>query len=408
MSMLWADEVLPADANYDEAKVGQFTLPDPLVGSDGQPVTTAEQWRTKRRPELLNLFRTQMYGQSPAAPPKGEIAFDVQESAALDGRAVRKDLTITMGTGEQQATIKAVIYLPAAAQGPVPLFVGLHLFPTKDPYPVACKPLVKPDDASSAEGWDDPLLADLPGDKVIEAILARGYGIASLNAADIAPDDAKTWREGIVGWAEKTGAMAPGDESWGAIGAWAWALGRVLDYCQTDPAIDAKRVIAIGHSRMGKTALWAAAQDQRFAAAISNNSGCGGAALSRRNYGETVKHINDRFPHWFCGNFKQYNDRENEIPFDQHELIALIAPRPAYVASALEDRWADPRGEFLAAVGADPVYRLLGQHGLGIDKLPKLNQPVGDQLGFHLRVGGHALSDFDWLRYLDFADRTVK
>jgi hypothetical protein len=398
VAIIWMMRPLHAEApvNYDESKVPPYTLPDPLTMADGAKVASARMWTEQRRPELLELFRAQVYGRSlPSELTRVRYDVSVDTPVALRRYGLRKRVLIQFRDAKWPG-IRLTLFLPAEAKAPAPAFVGMHLFDTASDEPMPGKPLA--DDVPS-------MAEDLPGKRLLEVILAAGYAIGTLDAKDFCPDDADHFREGALATLTPERNGPPGPEEGGAISTWAWGLSRALDYLETDSAIDARRVTVIGHSRMGKTALWAGAQDERFAAVISNNSGCGGAALSRRAYGETVEAITRRFPHWFCGNFSQFADHEDRLSVDQHELVALIAPRPAYIASAVEDRWADPRGEFLSAVGADAVYRLLGKQGLGVSEFPEPGRQVGHEIGYHLRVGKHALTDYDWLRYLGFAKR---
>ena len=402
----------PPNVNYDEAKIPAYTLPDPLLSSDGQKISDSAAWLAKRRPELLELFRSQMHGRSPARPAAMSFEITSAESNALNGLATRKEITVHFGSEPDGATMHLLLYLPNAATKPVPVFLGVNFDGNHT--------IVNDPDITLAEQWtwDNKAkrenfsrpTADTRGRNTanwsVELLLKRGYAVATIPRADIEPDYPEGWRHGVRGdflrRSVKT-EFAPDD--WGAIAAWAWGLSRALDYLETERAVDAKRVAVFGHSRMGKAALWAGANDERFAIVISNNSGEGGAALARRWFGETTAIINGNFPHWFCHNFKNYSGNEAKLPFDQHELIALTAPRPVYIASGSGDKWADPRGEFLAAKNAEPVYRLFEKAGLGVDDQPPVNHPVGDFIGYHLRNGPHDLTPYDWENYLAFADR---
>jgi hypothetical protein len=308
-----------------------------------------------------------------------------------------------------------LLYVPNGAAQPVPAFLGMNFDGnhTVSPDPgITITPQWMWDDKAKTERLVTPA-EDTRGSSrsrwPLETILDRGYAVATIARADVEPDYAAGWKHGLRGALAKDGADTRWKaDDWGAVAAWAWSMSRALDYLETDRAVDAKRVALIGHSRLGKAALWAGAEDERFALVISNDSGEGGAALARRNFGETVERINTSFPHWFCGKFKNYNKDVHALPVDQHELLALIAPRPLYVASAEEDAWADPRGEFLSATHAGPVYRLFGKIGLGVTDWPPVNRPVGETIGYHVRTGKHDVTGYDWERYLDFADRHLR
>ena len=401
---LWAADAIPI--NQDETKVPSYTLPDPLMGSSGQPIRTREEWSRGRRPQVLELFRSHVYGKTPEPLPRDRSTQVSETPRARDGRANRQRIRVPLTRGADGPAIDLLLYLPNAQAGRVPVFLGLNFdgnhtvtqesdiplvsgwVPNRPQLGITNNTATETSRGSSASRWP------------IDRLLERGYGLATFYCGDVEPDHPEGWRKGLRGAVLPSGSTAPSDADWGAIGAWAWGLSRAMDALEAHPRID--------HSRLGKTALWAGAQDTRFALVVSNESGEGGAALARRDFGETVLRINTSFPHWFCGRFKSYNHNVAALPVDQHELIALIAPRPVYVASATEDLWADPKGEFLGALGAEPVYGLFGKKGLGTSTPPPPDRPIGDTIGYHNRSGKHDITDYDWDRYMDFADRHLK
>ena len=389
-----------------------LVLPDPLVGDDGKRVTTPQQWWEKRRPELLEFFTHEMYGRSPARPDKMTFEVFDRDQKALEGKATRIQIAIRPG-GPDGPRIDLLVYVPNGAKVPVPVILGENFWGN---HAIHADPGIRLTD-SWVENKKQPFvdLAGVDNHKAtdttrginakqwpVETIIARGYALATLYREDVAADREPYFASGVHTLYPE---FQKNDDNFSTLAAWAWGLSRALDAMEKEPSVDAKRVAIFGFSRLGKAALWAAANDRRFAMVISNESGAGGAKLFRRGVGEDIKRLNTMFPHWFARNFRKYIDQDTTLPFDQHQLISLIAPRPVYVASAIDDKHSDPEGEFASAKAAEAVYRLLGAEGLPCETWPEVGKSVQGGIGYHVREGKHDVLPFDWEQYLRFADK---
>lgn len=395
------DTVADIPVNYTEALAGIYSLPDPLVMANGTPVRDAERWRRQRRPEILRLFEENQFGRSPGRPP--EMLFDVFDSGtpALGGKAIRRQVTLYFNGERTGPALNMLIYLPAAATGPVPLLLNVSFSANSS---VVDDPGIKP-----AEVWSREERARVPapagrGRLEVLPFLEAGIGVATVYYADLDPDFPGGASLGIRGEYMQPGQTELRPDQWGSIAAWSWGLSRAMDYLEVDEGVDQTRVALFGASRVGKTVLWTAARDTRFAAVIASASGEGGAALSRRNYGETVAHLvaPTRYPYQFAGNYGNFAGRVDDLPMDAHMLLSLIAPRPVLLQTGTEDHWSDPKGEFLAAVSAGPVFELLGARGLGTTEVPAAGEPILHTLGYIMHEGGHGPAPADWPIFLDF------
>ncbi len=352
------------------------------------PAKSKEDWIKIQRPKTLELFKNHVYGRAPLGKPE-TLSFKVieEDPKAMDGAATLRIIQISYSGSGGASSFKLINFIPNKATKPAP---GYLLICNRGPENI------DPTRKKKDDFWP------------AESIVARGYVAATFLNSELSTDKDLNFNNGAHKAFENYDGERPGD-AWATIAAWAWGASRALDYFETDPAINASKFAVVGHSRGGKTALWAGATDERFALTISNNSGCTGAALARRKTGERVARINKSFPHWFCGNYKNFDGKENELPIDQHQLVALMAPRAVYVASASKDDWADPEGEFLAAAYAGPVYELFGLKGLETMEMPVTDQPIQlGHIGYHLRTGKHDLSQYDWEQYLNFGDKHLK
>jgi pimeloyl-ACP methyl ester carboxylesterase len=366
--------------NYDESKVPTYTLPDPLKTTEGKMITDKAAWERMRKPEILSLFEYNVYGQMPEEFDSLNFAVTNESVTAMGGKANMKEIDLIVWESGKSVTIHLVMFIPNKTKKPVPVFLLINN---------RGKENTDPTRTVKSEFW--------PAEMVVDS----GYAIVAFHVSDAAPDNKDKYHEAALQLYPRHLRAEYGMK---AIGAWAWAASRVLDYFEMQQDVDAKKVVVVGHSRGGKAALWAGAQDQRFAMVVSNCSGNTGAALSRRKFGETVKAINTSFPHWFCDAYKKYNDKEDSLPVDQHMLLALIAPRPLYVTNATKDQWADPTGTYLSLYHASKVYALYDPANVLPAQPPAVNKWLAQvKLGYHNREGVHNLTAFDWSNFIRFA-----
>jgi hypothetical protein len=366
--------------NYDESKVGAYTLPETLKTSNGRKVRNTTDWEKERRPQILRLFEDNIYGQMPKNMDSLRFSVTEGDRASMDGKANLKQVHIEVFKNDKAVRINVVLFIPVEARKPVPVFLLINNRPQSNTDPTR---------ETKSDFWPAEMLID------------SGYAIAAFHVSDLAPDNKDTFSAGVL---QLYPDQLTADNGMRAIGAWAWGASRVMDYFQSDPEIDAKKVTVVGHSRGGKASLWAAAQDQRFAACITNCSGNSGAALSRRKFGERVARINTSFPHWFNNNYKKFNDNEDALPVDQHMLIAMVAPRPVYATNASKDLWADPKGTYLALKNAEPVWALYDIKSALSSAQPGINEPIiHSPLAYHNREGEHNLTAYDWSKFISFA-----
>jgi len=399
-----ADIVAGIPVNYDEALAGSYTLPDPLLLASGKAVRDAKTWYQRRRPEIVRLFEENQYGRSPGRP--AGMSFDVFDKGtpALGGKALRRQVTVYFSADKTGPKMDLLMYLPAGARKPAPLLLNLSFSANSN---AVDDPGVKVGEVWGRDRKRIPASQGMRFGRLnIDSFLARGFGVATVYYGDIDPDFPGGVPYGVRALFLKPGQTEPAADEWGAIGAWAWGLSRAMDYLETDKDVDAKRVAILGVSRLGKTVLWAGAQDTRFAMVIASCSGEGGASLSRRNYGETIAHLTapSRYAYQFCGNYRKFGDHVDRLPVDAHMLLALIAPRPVLLQTGDQDRWSDPRGEFLAALAAEPVYRLLGKQGLGAGQMPPAGTPILNMIGYYMHAGGHGTMPADWDQFLKFME----
>jgi len=371
--------------NYYEEKVPAYHLPDLLTSEQGVRIVSADLWNNVRRPEIIEQFRKNVFGRIPSTPYQEKFKLVSLDTHALDGTATQREVEIKIDAEGKSLSFHLILITPNNAGHSVPVFLLIDPWFSENNTPKW---------KTNYEYWP------------VKDAIKRGYGMAVFNAAELDPDNFDNFRNGIHAVLD---IYPRPDDAWGTLAAWAWGASRCMDYLVTDKNVAYDKVAIVGHSRAGKTALWAGAEDIRFAMVVSNESGAGGAALARRRFGETVARLNSSFPHWYCSNYNKFSNNEDALPVDMHMLLALTAPRALYIDCADEDLWGDPHGSYLSLFYSLPVFKLLGINSDLSETMPPLNkQVISGRVGFHIRDGVHNLLLRDWNQFMDFADKVLK
>lgn len=379
-----------SDVIYSERQVPFYELQDPLVTIEGKRITTKQEWLNIRRPQIMGMFASTIYGRVPEPETPVEVDYEVlsEDKEFFDGRGTRKHILARYSNARGSVKMHIALFIPNHTKGPVPVLLRLGFGDA---------------DGDNIEMENIQSYGKLRNGTPLIDFFDRGFGVACIKGGEVIADEIG-FRNSVQRLYYKGNQSMPRADEWGVIAGISWQLSRAMDYLETEKSVDDSKVAIVGFSKLGKSTLWAGASDARFALVMSQNSGCAGAALWKRNFGENLKYMS-RFPHWLCDNAKKYIGREADLPVDQHMLLACIAPRPIYITSGINDMWADNIGEYIAAYNATPVYELFGLKGQSTEERPRVNEPANDRaLSYSIRSGAHGYEPTDWIEYINFMD----
>lgn len=379
-----------SDVIYSENQVPFYELQDPLVTIEGKRITTKDDWLNIRRPQIMGMFASTIYGRVPEPETPIEVDYEIisEDKEFFDGRGTRKHILAQYSNERGSVQMHIALFIPNHIKGPVPVLLRLSFGDA---------------DGDNIEMDNIQAYGKLRNGTPLIDLFDKGFGVVCIKGGEVIGDEI-SFRNSVQKLYYKGNQSMPRADEWGVIAGISWQLSRAMDYLETQKNVDNSKVAIVGFSKLGKSTLWAGALDTRFALVMSQNSGCAGAALWKRNFGENLKYMS-RFPHWLCDNAKKYIGREEDLPVDQHMLLACIAPRPVYIMSGINDMWADNLGEYISSYHATPVYELFGLKGQSKIDRPRVNEPAADRaLSYCVRSGAHGYEPTDWVQYINFMD----